>query len=107
MDSTFYSTASMLRTIELIVGIGPLTQFDAYATPMVNAFTDNPDFTPYDALRPSTDLHQLTTDASPMAAASSRQNLGDADRIDMAEFNEATWKSVRGAGSPMPLPIGR
>jgi hypothetical protein len=41
-----------------------------------------------------------------MAAASSRQDLEDADRIDMAEFNEATWKSVKGAGSSMPTPTG-
>ncbi len=107
VDSTFYSTASMLRTIELIVGIKPLTQFDAYATPMVNAFTDQPDFTPYNAIRPSTDMTARNTADSPLAAQSAKQELGDADRIDMAEFNKATWKSVRGAGSPMPAPVGR
>jgi len=105
VDSTFYSTASVLRTIELIVGIRPLTQFDAYATPMVNAFTDNPDLTPYDAIRPTTDMRARNSTSSPLAAASSRQNLGEADRIDMREFNEATWQSVK--GSPMPSPLGR
>lgn len=54
VDSTFYSTVSMLRTIELIVGVEPLTQFDAYATPMVNSFTNRPNFTPYTATKPST-----------------------------------------------------
>jgi len=107
VDSTFYSTASMLRTIELVVGIGPLTQFDAYAIPMVNAFTSFPDFTPYAAIRPAVDMTALNTSASPMAAASARQDLGDADRIDMSEFNRATWKSVRGAGSTMPAPLNQ
>ncbi|MGB3442477.1 MAG: bifunctional YncE family protein/alkaline phosphatase family protein [Actinophytocola sp.] len=54
VDSTFYSTVSMLRTIELIVGIKPLTQFDAYATPMSASFTNRPDFTPYAAVKPTT-----------------------------------------------------
>ena len=50
VDSTFYSTASMLRTIELIVGLYPLTQFDAYATPMLAAFTNKPNYTPFNAV---------------------------------------------------------
>ncbi|WIY02234.1 beta-propeller fold lactonase family protein [Amycolatopsis mongoliensis] len=59
VDSTFYSTVSVLRTIELIVGIKPLTQFDAYATPMTNAFTDCPSFTPYTATKPSTSFTEV------------------------------------------------
>jgi phospholipase C len=107
VDSTFYSTASMLRTIELVVGIGPLTQFDAFAVPMVNSFTPIPDFTPYDAIRPAADMTAVNTRSSPLAVASARQDLGDADRIDMTEFNVATWKSVRGSNSPMPAPVDR
>lgn len=52
VDSTFYSTVSMLRTMELIVGLPPLTQFDTAATPMLNSFTHRPNFTPYSALVP-------------------------------------------------------
>lgn len=54
VDSTFYSTVSMLRTIELLVGVQPLTQFDAFATPMFNSFTNRPNFTPYTATEPTT-----------------------------------------------------
>src|SRR5665811_1391306 len=50
VDSTFYSTVSMLRTMELITGVPPLTQFDASAIPMLNAFTNNPNRTPFAAL---------------------------------------------------------
>jgi YVTN family beta-propeller protein len=64
VDSTFYSTASMLRTMELILGLPPLTQFDAYATPMLAAFTSKPDLTPYRAVKPS----QNTQETNPVKA---------------------------------------
>ena len=50
VDSTMYSTSSMLRTMELILGLEPMTQFDAAATPMFNSFQAQPDLRPYDAL---------------------------------------------------------
>src|SRR5258705_4268953 len=49
VDSTMYSTSSMLRSIELILGLSPMSQFDAAATPMYNAFQQKPDTQPYDA----------------------------------------------------------
>jgi len=52
VDSTFYSTPSVLRTIELILGLRPMTQFDAAAPPMAAAFTRDPDARPYEAVRP-------------------------------------------------------
>ncbi|MBL1081717.1 bifunctional YncE family protein/alkaline phosphatase family protein [Streptomyces actinomycinicus] len=104
VDSTFYSTASMVRTIELLLGLRPMTQFDAYATPMVNSFTARPDDTPYDAVKPTTDLTAVNTVNSPMAGVSARQDLTKEDQIDERTFNEAIWKSVRGAKSVMPAP---
>jgi YVTN family beta-propeller protein len=59
VDSTFYSTVSVLRTIELIVGINPLTQFDAYATPMFNSFINRPNPAPYTAVKPTTSFTDL------------------------------------------------
>jgi DNA-binding beta-propeller fold protein YncE len=52
VDSAFYSTPSVLRTIELILGLRPMTQFDAAAAPLVSAFTAEPDSSPYAAVRP-------------------------------------------------------
>ncbi|WP_225833822.1 bifunctional YncE family protein/alkaline phosphatase family protein [Streptomyces sp. NK08204] len=104
VDSTFYSTASMVRTIELLLGLRPMTQFDAYATPMVNAFTAEPDSSPYTAVKPSTDLTAVNTVNSPMAGVSAKQDLTKEDQIDERTFNEAIWKSVRGARSVMPEP---
>ena len=50
VDSTLYSTTSMLRTMELILGMQPMTQFDAAASPMYNSFQAQPDATPFLAL---------------------------------------------------------
>ncbi len=104
VDSSFYSTVSMLRTIEDIVGIRPLTQFDTYATPMTASFTNKPDVTAYTAQRPADAGNASNTTSSPMAAQSAAQSLDREDEIDMRLFNEAIWASVKGAGSPMPAP---
>ena len=58
VDSTLYSTTSMLRTIELILGLKPMTQFDAAATPMFNSFQSQPDTRPYQALPANVDLEE-------------------------------------------------
>ena len=52
VDDTFYSTPSVLRTVELILGLRPMTQFDAAAPPLASAFTAEPNATPYEAVRP-------------------------------------------------------
>ena len=58
IDSTFYSSTSVLRTIELILGLRPLTQFDAAATPLFRSFGTEPDIRPYEAVRPDVDLDE-------------------------------------------------
>ena len=58
VDSTLYTTASVLRTIGLILGLRPMTQFDAAATPMAGAFTAEPDPKPYEAVEPQVDLEE-------------------------------------------------
>jgi YVTN family beta-propeller protein len=107
VDSTFYSTASMLRTVELLVGVPPLTQFDAYSTPMTRAFTRRADNTPYTALIPTTPLDQRNAPTAPLAAESTAQNLGVEDAIDEQTFNRAIWQSVHGVDSVMPAPQHR
>jgi YVTN family beta-propeller protein len=104
VDSTFYSTDSMLRTIELLTGLRPLTQFDAYATPMLASFTNRPNFAPYPAIRPSQPLDEVNGPRAPLAAQSAAQDLTKEDRIDEQTFNQAIWKSVKGADSVMPAP---
>jgi YVTN family beta-propeller protein len=104
VDSTMYSTVSMMRTIELLAGVGPLTQFDAAATPMTASFTNKPDFTPYTAITPAQPLNQRNAANAPMAAQSAQMNFSNADLAPEQQLNEAIWKSVKGADSPMPAP---
>jgi YVTN family beta-propeller protein len=104
VDSTFYSTASMLRTIENIVGVPPLTQFDTYATPMLAPFDDRPSLTPYAAVRPSQAGNATNGADAPMASTSAAQKLDKEDAINEETFNQAIWKSVKGADSTMPAP---
>jgi hypothetical protein len=103
VDSTLYSTTSMLRTIELILGLQPMTQFDAAASPMYNSFQAQPDATPYMALAATTDL-QATN--SPMAwGGKEKFKFEKEDMNDDIKFNEVIWRSVRGADHPMPAPV--
>ena len=61
LDSTQYSTVSMLRTIELILGLSPLSQFDAAARPMFASFTDKPNLAPYTLEPARIDLNAVNT----------------------------------------------
>ena len=56
VDSTLYSTSSMLRTMELILGLKPMSQFDAAARPMYNSFQAKADPRPYQHVVPEVDL---------------------------------------------------
>ncbi|HEX6539800.1 MAG TPA: alkaline phosphatase family protein [Candidatus Dormibacteraeota bacterium] len=101
VDSTFYSTVSMLRTIEDIVGIHPLTQFDTFATPMGASFTNKPNFAAYSATTPA-DAGSTPNPAAAPLSQQSVQSPTEADELNSAVLNQAIWKSVKGAGSTMP-----
>ncbi len=105
VDSTMYSTSSMLRTMELILGLQPMSQFDAAATPMFNAFQAAPDLRPYDLVPPQVDLHERNTAASWGSAASDKMDFSKEDATDEQQLNQIIWHSVRGPSLPMPAPI--
>jgi hypothetical protein len=107
VDSTFYSSVSMLHTIELLLGLRPLTQFDAVANPMARSFANEPKLTPYAAQQPSVSLTEPNTPASPLAARSARMDFRKEDRAPERLLNEAIWQSVKGARSRMPAPRHR
>ncbi|MBA3430985.1 MAG: bifunctional YncE family protein/alkaline phosphatase family protein [Actinobacteria bacterium] len=102
VDSTFYSSVSMLRTMQLILGLEPLTQFDAAATPMLNSFTNEPDFQPYKAIKPEQPLDEMNEKNAPMARISSKLDFSREDIAPWQTLNEAIWKGVRGGDSEMP-----
>lgn len=105
VDSTMYSTSSMLRTMELILGLDPMSQFDAAARPMWASFTGEPDLTPYKNRPARIDLNTLNTASAWGAEASEKLDLSREDAADDLVFNEIIWKAVKGADSPMPPPV--
>ncbi len=105
VDSTMYSTSSMLRTIELCLGLEPMSQFDAAARPMANTFTATPNFGSYTHRPAQADLNARNTATAWGAETSKRLNLEIEDRADDLVFNEIIWKAVKGADSPMPPPV--
>jgi YVTN family beta-propeller protein len=104
VDSTLYSTVSMLRTMELILGVGPMSQFDAAATPMSAAFSATPNLRPYTALMPQVSMTAINGPNAPLAAQSLRMDFSRPDAQLMRLANVAVWKSVMGAESQMPAP---
>jgi YVTN family beta-propeller protein len=103
VDSTMYSTTSMVRTIELILGLKPMSQFDAAATPMFNSFQAAPDLRPYDALPANVDLEERNS--AHAWGGQIKMNFAREDAVDDLLLNEVVWRSVRGATSPMPAPV--
>ena len=107
--STYYSQINMVRTMENILGIPPMNQFDAAAEPMADCFTDTPDFTPYESLPNNIPLDELnppleslTGEALHWAKMSMQQDLEDVDRIDEDTFNRVLWHAVKGYDVPYP-----
>jgi DNA-binding beta-propeller fold protein YncE len=105
VDSTMYSTSSMLRTMELIIGVEPMTQFDAAARPMYNAFDATPDTTPFEALPPRIDITATNQALAWGADLSEQMDFSIPDAADDLLLNEIVWRSVRGSDSRMPPPI--
>jgi hypothetical protein len=103
VDSTMYSTTSMLRTMELILGLRPMSQFDAAATPMWNCFQAEPDSRPFDAAAATASLDEKNQRTA--WGADLKMNFAREDAADEFLLNEAVWKSVRGPASPMPAPV--
>ena len=103
VDSRLYNTTSVLRTIELIVGLHPMTHFDAGARPMHAAFQAAPDPAPYSAEQPRIALGQRNPAMSATAARSLNLDFTEEDRIDDNELNDILWLAVRGNPAP-PTP---
>ncbi len=105
VDSTMYTTSGFLRTMELILGIEPMTQFDAAATPAYAAFQSEPDMKPYNLKPARISLEEKNRADAYGAKESMAMNFEEVDRIPMQQMNEILWKSVKGVNSPMPPPV--
>jgi YVTN family beta-propeller protein len=93
VDSTLYSTTSMVRTIELILGLQPMTQFDAAARPMFNCFRPTPDASPYASLPTNVDLEERNQAGA--WGGDLKLNFAREDAVDDLLLSEIVWRSVR------------
>ena len=99
-----YSTTSVLRTIELILGIPPMTQYDASSPTLWRCFTNTPDLTAFLALPANVDLRDKNTASNEWARKSSGIDLTREDRVPERLFNEILWRGIKGADAPLPPP---
>jgi len=96
VDHSMYSTSGMLRTMELILGIPPMSQYDAAALPMFRSFTNAPDTTAYTHLPALVDLDEMNMAVGALSKESENFDLSAADHIPDRELNEVIWKSIKG-----------
>lgn len=107
---TQYNQTSLLRTMELMLGLPPMNQLDATATPMSDCFTNVPDFTPFTAVPNNVPLDQMNPDpkkiSDPLlrknASASARLPLDKADQCPEDQLNRIIWSAMKGSSAPYP-----
>lgn len=104
VDHTMYSTSGMLRTMELILGLPPMTQYDAAATPMWRSFIATPDFTKYTAVPSNINLNEKNVANTAIAQRSALLDFTEVDKIDDRLFNEILWKGLKGESVSVPVP---
>jgi DNA-binding beta-propeller fold protein YncE len=108
---TMYNTVSILRTIEQILGLPPMNQFDAAATPMFDCFTDKPDFTPFTAVPNRVRIDDLNPPPAKISdkllRTNARASAGlDFSRVDACPedvLNRILWHAVKGSVAPYPV----
>ena len=104
VDHTMYSTSSMLHTIELILGIPPMSQYDAAATPMFRCFSKTADLTGFDAKPSQVNLNEKNRDENTWQRKSETFDFTKEDHAPDDAFSEVIWKAVKGLDSEMPAP---
>jgi DNA-binding beta-propeller fold protein YncE len=103
VDSTMYNQTSILRTIEGILGLRPMTQFDAAAVTMFGSFKLEPDATPYTAERPRISLTERNPAKGAGAVASAKMDFDEADEIDDNALNAILWRALKNNDVPPPM----
>ncbi len=107
---TQYNTSSILRTMEQILGLPPMNQFDASATPMFDCFVDQPNLKPFDAVPNLVPLDQMNPDPKAIldkvlrqdALVSATLNFREVDKAPEDLLNRIIWRSVKGSQVPYP-----
>jgi len=105
VDSTPYSTCSMLHTMELVLGIAPMSEFDATAEPMWGSFQATPNLATYTTRSARINLNEKNPAGTHGAKVSSNFDFSKEDLVDDIALNQVVWETVKGEKSPMPAPI--
>ena len=105
VDHTMYSTSSVLRTIELILGMPPMTQYDAAATPMWRCFAKEPEMKGFTALPAQVNLNEKNKAENKLTTLSNKLDFSKEDMVPDQVMNEILWKFVHGENASMPVPV--
>ncbi|WP_151088277.1 alkaline phosphatase family protein [Hymenobacter baengnokdamensis] len=103
-DHTLYTTAGVMCTIELLLGLPPMSQYDAAARPLFGLFQAAPNATPYQAKAAQVPLDTRNTAWNRSAERSAKFDFAHEDAVPDLDLNEVVWKSVKGEQSAMPAP---
>jgi hypothetical protein len=103
VDSTMYNQSSVMRTMELILGLRPMTQFDAAARPLTAAFAASANPAPFAAENPRISLTQRNPARSATAARSQKMNFREADDINDDELNDILYLAIKSEHAPPPV----
>ena len=95
----FTNTTDVVATIEEILGLDPMSQFDSYGRPLAGVFASTADLEPYHALKPSVSLDEKNGDQGTAAKKSATFDLTRPDAVDDQLFNEVLWQMLKG-GKP-------
>ena len=98
----FANTTDVLRTIEEIVGLGSMSQFDYFGRPLRDIWSDSPDLRPYTALTPAQSLDEMNPSGTREARESAKLDLDIEDAADEALFNRILWRTLKGPEVPYP-----
>jgi hypothetical protein len=102
---TRYDQLSVLRSMELILGMNPLSLNDALATPMYDVFQSTPaNIAPFSAVPETQDLLAKNPGGTPGAKLSARLDFRDLDAVPQHTLDNLLWKSVHGQDSKPPPP---
>lgn len=104
VDHTMYSTSSMLRTMELILGLQPMSQYDAAAEPMWRCFTSTADAAQFVSLPSNINLNDKNMVLNQWQQKSETFDFTNEDRAPDLEFSELLWYAIKGDHIPFPGP---
>ena len=104
VDHTMYSTSSLLRTIELILGLPPMTQYDAAAESLWRCFSKTPNAAPFKSVPANVDLNEKNTKQNSSTDLSATFDFSKEDSAPDLLFSQVIWKAVKGEESVMPAP---